>query len=226
MLSFQPFDTGALYIIYGNLISLFFLAKTPVDNISSVPGAFTTSQSFSEAGSHSGSLEDLVGTLDEKISACLGDMRCDVSEIAPVRTQEDLLGQCGIYHDITASFGTVLPVDWSKTLIRNKLFLPVLGLRDPEPRGTLRRTLGERAGSPSEEDDEELDLVSQLDMHSIVVADHDQDIPHSRNPNVNRLATAEEVIKEIESMMQQVGYFGKCQFHLEKYRLMTFRNRK
>ncbi|GAV06922.1 hypothetical protein RvY_16831-2 [Ramazzottius varieornatus] len=120
---------------------------------------------FGESGalnSHGGSLEDLVESFDEKITACFGDLDSDVSDFAPVaiRTHEELLSQNKFWKDLTASFGTVLPVDWSQTVIRNKLFLPVLALNPP---------------SSSQQPD----------------------------PQQNGMATADEVIKEIDAMMQQ-----------------------
>ena len=152
---------------------------------------------FGESGalnSHGGSLEDLVESFDEKITACFGDLDSDVSDFAPVaiRTHEELLSQNKFWKDLTASFGTVLPVDWSQTVIRNKLFLPVLGLNPPSndaPSSSNNRTdILECTSS-----DEEL-TVNQLDMHNMVAAD----------PQQNGMATADDVIKEIDAMMQQV----------------------
>ncbi|XP_055342106.1 fasciculation and elongation protein zeta-2-like [Paramacrobiotus metropolitanus] len=161
------------------------------------PSAAASTSGFTESGSRCGSLEDLVGSLDEKISACFGNgnLTSDVSELAPVQicTHEELLGQSQFWNDLCSSFGTVMPVDWSKTVIRNKLFLPVLGLKEKQPRGG-------GGGAGAEESDDE--LMQQLDMHSIVAADHD-DLPRGKNPNVNALATADEVIKEIDAMMMQ-----------------------
>lgn len=148
---------------------------------------------FSESGSHGGSLEDLVESFDEKITACFGDLTSDISELAPVQitSHEEIISQSRFWNDLTSSFGTVMPVDWTKTVIRNKLFLPVLNLHSKVEKGM----------DESVSDDE---LTAQLDMHSIIAADHDDHVPYSRNPNVNKLATADEVIKEIDAIMQQV----------------------
>lgn len=160
-------------------------------------------------GSHGGSLEDLVGSFDEKITACFGDLNSDVSELAPVqiRSDEELISQSRFWNDLTSSFGTVMPVDWTKTVIRNKLFLPVLNLNTDGavPSSATGQCLSVKKkddrGEESLSDDE---LVAQLDMHSIIAADHDN-LPYGQNPNINKLATADEVIKEINAMMQQVS---------------------
>ena len=77
-------------------------------------------QPFDGGISHGGSLEDLVGTFDQRISQCFGDMGKDVNEdFAPVqiRTHEELIGQSKFWQDLTSSFGTVLPGKWSRTAL-------------------------------------------------------------------------------------------------------------
>lgn len=48
-----------------------------------------------ELGNLSGSLEDLVGTFDQKISHCFKDLGEDVEEIAPVqvRSQDEIMSE-------------------------------------------------------------------------------------------------------------------------------------
>jgi FEZ-like protein len=155
-------------------------------------------QHFGEGMSHGGSLEDLVGSFDEKISQCFGDMDMDM-DFAPVqiKTHDELISQSKFWQDLTSSFGTVMPVDWSKTIIRNKLFLPVLAL-NCQPNAALAShtalaTLTEQnfVGETSSSDEE---LNNQLDMHNMVSADSEH----------NGLASADDVIKEIDAIMQQV----------------------
>ncbi|OWA50490.1 putative Fasciculation and elongation protein zeta-2 [Hypsibius exemplaris] len=157
------------------------------ENFRTVVGkAAKVDQHFTEGMSRGGSLEDLVGTFDEKISQCFGDMDSDLQDFAPVqiRTHDELIGQSKFWQDLTSSFGTVMPVDWSKTVIRNKLFLPVLALNCH----TNSNSMDNHCSSSSDEE-----LNNQLDMHNIICSD----------PDHNGLASADDVIKEIENIMQQ-----------------------
>nr|CAD7440768.1 unnamed protein product [Timema bartmani] len=87
---------------------------------------------------------------------------------------------------ITGNFGTILPIDWSKSYAR-KLHMPALNLNENKEK------------FPSDDDlldlsSEDEAVASDLDMHSLILSGLHQD----QEP----VKTADEVIREIDDMMQ------------------------
>lgn len=128
-----------------------------------------------------GSLEDLVNTFDEKITMCFRNYEEKVEKFAPVqfRSHEEIVNDCQLWWTITGNFGNILPIDWSKTYAR-ELQAKALNLKGPTEVKPMNLDLS---------DDEE--LTRSFDMHSIIISCL-QDEP---------LATADDVINEIEDMM-------------------------
>nr|CAD7587875.1 unnamed protein product [Timema genevievae] len=88
---------------------------------------------------------------------------------------------------ITGNFGTILPIDWSKSYAR-KLHMPALNLNENKEK------------FPSDDDlldlsSEDEAVASDLDMHSLILSGLHQD----QEP----VKTADEVIREIDDMMQE-----------------------
>ncbi|KAK3092338.1 hypothetical protein FSP39_001514 [Pinctada imbricata] len=133
----------------------------------------------------SGSLEDLVNSFDEKITKCFCDFQENVNDkIAPVqiRTQEEIMSDCQMWWTITGNFGNILPIDWSKSYAK-QLQTKALNLTERKDDDSMKLDLS---------DDEE--LAAQFDMHSLIV----NSLQHEDS---DHLATADEVISEIETMM-------------------------
>ncbi|CAI9723690.1 Hypothetical predicted protein [Octopus vulgaris] len=132
----------------------------------------------------SGSLEDLVNTFDEKITKCFCNFEEKVEKFAPVqiRTQEEIMNDCQMWWTITGNFGNLLPIDWSKSYAR-QLHTRALNLSEKKETETTDLDLP---------DDDE--LAEAFDMHSLIIS--------SLNTDEGHLATADEVINEIEHMMQ------------------------
>lgn len=155
------------------------------------------SEHFTEP--YSGSLEDLVNSFDEKITKCFCNFEENVNDkIAPVqiRSQEEIVNDCQVWWTITGNFGNILPIDWSKSYAR-QLQSKVLNLKENQVPESPNLDLS---------DDEE--LSQQFDMHSLIVSSlqsHDAD----------HVATADEVISEIETMMQEHGTQEYTQDDLE-----------
>uniref|UniRef100_A0A915BBI4 Uncharacterized protein n=1 Tax=Parascaris univalens TaxID=6257 RepID=A0A915BBI4_PARUN len=140
----------------------------------------------------SGSLEDLVGTFDEKISHCFRDLAEDTEHMAPVqvRTQDEIMSESQIWWTLTGNFGNMLPLDFSKTQTR-QLQLPALNLQ-PRKEGS-----GSDPGVDVSEDEE---LRGALDMHQLIC----QHGPLSDSPP----QTADQVIEEIDQMLQSCDFSG------------------
>ncbi|XP_048736388.1 fasciculation and elongation protein zeta-2-like [Ostrea edulis] len=155
------------------------------------------SEHFTEP--YSGSLEDLVNSFDEKITKCFCNFEENVNDkIAPVqiRTQEEIINDCQMWWTITGNFGNILPIDWSKSYAR-QLQSKVLNLKENQEQESPNLDLS---------DDEE--LAQQFDMHSLIVSSvHTHDSDH--------VATADEVISEIENMMQENVPPEYCQDDLQ-----------
>ncbi|VIO98203.1 Uncharacterized protein BM_BM1893 [Brugia malayi] len=139
----------------------------------------------------SGSLEDLVGTFDQKISHCFKDLNKATEEIAPiqVRSQDEIMSESQIWWTLTGNFGNMPPLDFSKTQTR-RLQLPALDLQGP-------RKENSDLGIDLSEDEE---LRSALDMHQLI----SQRGPLSESPP----QTADEVIEEIDQMLQSCDFSG------------------
>ncbi|KAH3846491.1 fasciculation and elongation protein zeta-2-like [Dreissena polymorpha] len=136
----------------------------------------------------SGSLSDLVKSLDEKITNCFRNYDANVEQIAPVqvRTKDDLTTDCPTWWTITGQYGNILPIDWSQSYAR-KLQEKALNLgerRSPEPQNL---DLSE---------DEELTVA--MDYHSMIIRSHHHD-------DSEHIVTADEVISELEIMMEDSG---------------------
>uniref|UniRef100_A0A1L8DVX9 Putative kinesin-associated fasciculation and elongation protein involved in axonal transport n=1 Tax=Nyssomyia neivai TaxID=330878 RepID=A0A1L8DVX9_9DIPT len=144
---------------------------------------------FNEA--FSGSLEDLVNTFDEKITKCFGNYEESVANLAPVqiRSQEDIMNECQMWWTITGNFGNILPIDWSKSFTR-QMQIPTLNLSERS-----------QEKSESEMNDlcsEDEAVANDLDMHALILNDMACDV-------VEPIKTAEEVIKEIVDIMDEVS---------------------
>ncbi|VDN03400.1 unnamed protein product [Thelazia callipaeda] len=140
----------------------------------------------------SGSLEDLVGTFDQKISNCFKDLNEGTEEIAPVqvRSQEEIMTDSQIWWTLTGNFGNMPPLDFSKTQTR-RLQLPALNLQP-------RKEQNDPGIDLLEEEEEE--LRSALDMHQLI----SQHGPLSESPP----QTADQVIEEIDQMLQSCDFSG------------------
>ncbi|XP_074109481.1 fasciculation and elongation protein Unc-76 isoform X1 [Cotesia typhae] len=141
----------------------------------------------------SGSLEDLVNTFDEKITSCFRDYATDVETLAPVqvRTQEEIMNECQMWWTITGTFGSILPIDWSKSYAR-KMHLPSLNLNEPSVESMEKPELDDL----SSEDEA---VATDLDMHALILSSS-TDATHSPE---EPLKTAEEVLREIDDIMQE-----------------------
>ncbi|XP_052058117.1 fasciculation and elongation protein zeta-2-like [Mytilus californianus] len=142
------------------------------------------SENFAETVSES--LEDLVNTFDEKITKCFCNFEEKVDHIAPVqvRTQEEVVKDCQMWWTLTGNYGNILPIDWSKSYVK-QMKEKVLHLEEGKASEPMNLDL-------SDDDD----VAQALDMHSLIVSS----LQHPETEDY--VATAEEVISEIESMMQ------------------------
>ncbi|XP_053408665.1 fasciculation and elongation protein zeta-2-like [Mercenaria mercenaria] len=146
------------------------------------------SDNFGVGETFSGSLQDLVKSLDEKITNCFCNYDTNVEKIAPVqmRTKDDLTTDCPTWWTITGQFGNILPIDWSQSYAR-KLQEKALNLgerKTPEP---VNLDLS---------DDEE--LATAMDYHSMIISSH-------HHNDEDHVVTADEVISELEIMMEDSG---------------------
>ncbi|VDN51149.1 unnamed protein product [Dracunculus medinensis] len=165
------------------------------------------------------SLEDLVGTFDQRVSQCFKDMGEDTEDLAPVqiRTQDEIMSESQIWWTITGNFGTMPPLDFSKTQTR-ELQLPALNLQPRKEVLSLKNHLvicnnilflflssvktkyfqdGSDPGIDVSDDEE---LREVLDMHQLV---YQQGPPSDSPPQ-----TAEQVIEEIDQMLQSCDFSG------------------
>lgn len=131
----------------------------------------------------SSSLEDLVNTFDEKITKSFCNYDEKVEKFAPVqiRSQEEIMNNCQMWWTLTGNFGSILPIDWSKSYAR-KLQLPALNLNQNRQNENLE----------VESTDEE-ELAKDLDMHSLIISSLQQE----------PMFTAEQVLEEIDEIMQE-----------------------
>ncbi|XP_034945519.1 fasciculation and elongation protein zeta-2 isoform X1 [Chelonus insularis] len=141
----------------------------------------------------SGSLEDLVNTFDEKITSCFRDYATDVETLAPVqvRTQEEIMNECQMWWTITGTFGSILPIDWSKSYAR-KMHMPALNLNEA-PVASMEKPELEDLSSEDEA------VATDLDMHALILSSS-TDATHSPE---EPLKTAEEVLREIDDIMEE-----------------------
>lgn len=139
----------------------------------------------------SGSLEDLVGTFDQKITQCFKDLNEDTEDLAPVRarSQDEIMSESQIWWTLTGNFGNMPPLDFSKTQAR-QLQIPALNLNP-------RKESSDPGIDLSEEDEE---LRSALDMHQLI----SQHGPLLDSPP----QTADQVIEEIDQMLQSCDFSG------------------
>ncbi|KAF7991355.1 hypothetical protein HCN44_002917 [Aphidius gifuensis] len=141
----------------------------------------------------SGSLEDLVNTFDEKITSCFRDYATDVETLAPVqvRTQEEIMNECQMWWTITGTFGSILPIDWSKSYAR-KMHMPALNLNE----APIATTEQQEFDDLSSEDEA---VATDLDMHALILSSSTDATDSTEEP----LKTAEEVLREIDDIMQE-----------------------
>ncbi|KAK3600927.1 hypothetical protein CHS0354_013308 [Potamilus streckersoni] len=141
------------------------------------------SENFSET--ISGSLQDLVKSLDEKITKCFCNYDEKVEKFAPVqiRSPEEIMSECQMWWTLTGNYGNILPIDWSKSYARK---LQTKALHLDEKKEVEQQDL-------DVSDDEE--LAQAMDFHSMIINHHHHDSDH--------ILTADEVISEIENMMEE-----------------------
>ena len=107
--------------------------------------------------------------------------------LVQVRSHEEIMNECQVWWTITGNFGNMMPIDWSKSVARQKQ-LETLNLRKPVTNHHLNRSaaggnkgfggrLGSGTGSGSgDELEEEDDLVAaDLDMHSLILTSNPQE---------------------------------------------------
>lgn len=147
-----------------------------------------SADNFGMGETFSGSLQDLVKSLDEKITNCFCNYDDNVEKIAPVqiRTKEDLTKDCPTWWTITGQFGNILPIDWSQSYAR-KLQEKALNLGERKPPEPQNLDLS---------DDEE--LTNAMDYHSMIISSH-------HHNDEDHIVTADEVISELEIMMEDSG---------------------
>ncbi|XP_043116872.1 fasciculation and elongation protein zeta-2 [Puntigrus tetrazona] len=143
-----------------------------LDAVSAAEHAFETSPYAST--------EDVTAHFDEKLQLCFQNVHPRPDEIHPVTpiNEDTTLKYDEIWSALTDSFGSVMPVDWSRCRTRS-LHLSTLSVED-------------RAVSVNLDLSDDEDLREQMDMHSIIVS------CISEEP----LLTAEQVIEELEELMQ------------------------
>ncbi|CAL1290079.1 unnamed protein product [Larinioides sclopetarius] len=131
--------------------------------------------SFSDA--FSTSLEDLVNTFDDKITKCFYNYEENVEKLAPVqvRNQEEIMNECQIWWTLTGNFGSILPIDWTKSCAK--------GLQNSII------NLNQNADCDSKRDES----PNEIDVRSFLI----------KNLQQEPLFTAEQVLEEIEEMIQQ-----------------------
>ncbi|GBM97582.1 Fasciculation and elongation protein zeta-2 [Araneus ventricosus] len=131
--------------------------------------------SFSDA--FSTSLEDLVNTFDDKITKCFYNYEENVEKLAPVqvRNQEEIMNECQIWWTLTGNFGSILPIDWTKSCAK--------GLQNSII------NLNQNADCDSKRDES----PNEIDVRSFIL----------KNLQQEPLFTAEQVLEEIEEMIQQ-----------------------
>uniref|UniRef100_A0A1I7XII6 FEZ-like protein n=1 Tax=Heterorhabditis bacteriophora TaxID=37862 RepID=A0A1I7XII6_HETBA len=132
----------------------------------------------------SGSLEDLVGNFDEKISTCLKNPEVGTEDIAPVqvRTQDEVMSENQTWWTLTGNFGNIQPLDFDKSSIR-RYMMPALDLKE--------RKNSDDGGVELSDDDE---LRNRMDMHQLI----SQGSLGGDSPP----QTADQVIEEIDEMLQ------------------------
>ncbi|KAK6181374.1 hypothetical protein SNE40_009238 [Patella caerulea] len=144
------------------------------------------SQPENFAETFTGSLEDLVNSFDEKINNCFCNLEEQTDKFAPVqiRTQEEIMSDCQMWWTITGNFGNLLPIDWSTSYTR-QLHTKVLNLGEKREQECQDLDLS---------DDEE--LAQAFDMHSLII---------NRLSDDDTIISADQVISEIETMMQETN---------------------
>ncbi|KAL7648778.1 UNVERIFIED_CONTAM: hypothetical protein RMT77_000685 [Armadillidium vulgare] len=123
------------------------------------------------------------------------EIRCSCQEESefPLEIKELLdADYARMWWTITGNFGNILPIDWSKTYTRQK-YLPVLNLNESKK---LEGNMESVTPSPREDDDEE--VAHDLDLHQLILAGTQQE-------DTEPVKSAEEVIKEIDDIMQEVS---------------------
>lgn len=166
-------------------ISMDMGLKKDSQNRNTIVGKEKNVDNFTEG--FTGSLEDLVNTFDEKITKCFGNYEQSVEELAPVqvRSQDEIMNECQMWWTITGNFGSILPIDWSKSYAR-QMHMPALQLGQHQ------------AETPVDEHDlssEDEAVANDLDMHALILGGI-----HTENEPIK---TAEEVIKEIDDIMDE-----------------------
>ncbi|KAI1309000.1 Fasciculation and elongation protein zeta-2 [Halotydeus destructor] len=154
--------------------------------------------------SNSGSLEDLVNSFDEKISNCFKDYDEESEKIAPVqiRSQEEIINDCQVWWTLTGTFGNILPIDWTKTHTR-KMYLPTLNLNQAAVDMNVLLNDSNQNGTVLESNTDEEELAKDLDLHSLIISSHANQLDEP-------LFTAEQVLEEIDELMHEDDDGSSC----------------
>uniref|UniRef100_A0A1I7ZIE0 Fasciculation and elongation protein zeta-2-like n=1 Tax=Steinernema glaseri TaxID=37863 RepID=A0A1I7ZIE0_9BILA len=167
---------------------------TTEDLLNNASPSSVSSLDYEEAARLSESLEDLVGTFDQKINNCLKDLDENTQQMAPVqvRTQDEVMSESQVWWTLTGNYGNILPLDFSKSLTRQHQ-LDALHLSKEEGRESVSDAGLDMA--------EEEDLRQTMDMHQLVAQ-------HSLLSGESPPQTADQVIEEIDQMLQSCDFTG------------------
>ncbi|KAK0411382.1 hypothetical protein QR680_005627 [Steinernema hermaphroditum] len=167
---------------------------TTEDLLNNASPSSLSSVDYEEAARLSESLEDLVGTFDQKINHCLKDLDAQTQQMAPVqiRTQDEVMSESQVWWTLTGNYGNILPLDYSKSLTRRHQ-LESLNLAKEEARESVSDAGLDMA--------EEEDLRHTMDMHQLVAQ-------HSLLSGESPPQTADQVIEEIDQMLQSCDFTG------------------
>ena len=101
------------------------------------------------------------------------------------------MNECQVWWTITGNFGSMMPIDWSKSTARAK-HLPTLNLAKKGGGRPSASTGGGNSGGHDEDDDL---VAADLDMHSLIL---------NSNPCENAVSDFENVPKRIAISMDML----------------------
>lgn len=148
----------------------------------------------------SGSLEDLVSTFDDKIIKCFRNFAEQAEIIAPVqvRSQEDLNRDSQTWWTLTGNYGGILPIDWSQLYPQNQT-------DNQNNNETYKDTKLYGSECQSEKDDgdydDDDDDETDMDQDDSERTTEENIYVAPQNEEEEPVATADEVISEIEGML-------------------------
>ncbi|XP_014215768.1 fasciculation and elongation protein zeta-2 [Copidosoma floridanum] len=98
------------------------------------------------------------------------------------------MNECQMWWTITGTFGTILPIDWSKSCSR-KMHVPALNLKK-----TSKSCYRNKIEDLSSEDES---VATDLDLHTLILSSR-----HDNYVTDYPVKTADEVLKEIDDIIQ------------------------